>query len=126
MQAKLDALKQQFIRDVGGDPSQAQLALIDLVVAGMWKSHKVEQYVATLDHLVDRKHRRVWAVVRDATYLAQHVAGLLAQLGLERKAAPIESLASYIARKDAAAVTAGDDSAAVCANGGRTATQGPE
>ncbi|HLY39035.1 MAG TPA: hypothetical protein VKU61_13415 [Candidatus Binatia bacterium] len=77
-----------LIADLGGVEacSTAQLCLVDLVVASWAQLDSVTAYLLTLPSLVDRRHRRVWQVVRDRETLAARLQSLLRDLGLERRA----------------------------------------
>jgi hypothetical protein len=81
-------LRAQMIADKGGpeNVSTAERILIDLAVAAAMKHEAVARYLLTLPSLVDKRHRKVWTVVRDCTALASHLQSLLRDLGLERRA----------------------------------------
>ena len=76
-----------LLADLGGieNCSNAQLELIDLVVAAAMQLASVDAYLLTLPSLVDKRGRKVWQVVRDRQSLSAHVQSLLRDLGLERK-----------------------------------------
>ena len=78
--------KASLVADVGGDPSTAQLALVDLIVATWAKLDSIQAYLIGMPSLIDRRHRRVWLVVRDCETLAARLQSLLRDLGLERRA----------------------------------------
>jgi hypothetical protein len=104
LQQAMDHLRAQLLTDKGGPEAvtTAERVLIDLVVAAAIKSQRVEAYLATLPCLVDKRRRRVWQVVRDSTTLATHLATLLRDLGLERRARSLD-LMSEITRLQATA-----------------------
>ena len=58
--------REGLIADLGGREacSTAKLALVDLIVTAWWQLESVSAYLMTLSSLVDRRHRRVWQVVR--------------------------------------------------------------
>jgi hypothetical protein len=97
------ALGAQMIDDKGGpeNVSTAERILIDLGVAAAMKHEAVARYLLTLPSLVDKRHRRVWQVVRDANALAAHLQGLLRDLGVERRAKPVPDLGTYLAQRTA-------------------------
>ncbi len=82
-----------LISDLGGIEacSTAQLCLVDLVVASWATLDSVTGYLLTLPSLVDRRHRRVWQVVRDRDALAGRLQSLLRDLGLERRARDVRT-----------------------------------
>jgi hypothetical protein len=92
-----------LIDDLGGAEacSTAQLALVDLVVASWAQLDSVTGYLLTLPSLVDKRHRRVWQVVRDRAALASQLQSLLRDIGLRRQAKEVRSLADLIAEKEA-------------------------
>jgi hypothetical protein len=104
VQQAMDHLRAQLLTDKGGPDAvtTAERVLIDLAVAAAIKAQRVEAYLATLPCLVDKRRRRVWQVVRDSTTLAAHLATLLRDLGLERRARALD-LMSEITRLQAAA-----------------------
>jgi hypothetical protein len=93
-----------LIADLGGPEacSTAKLALVDLVVATWAQLDSVTAYLLTLPSLVDKRHRRVWQVVRDRASLATQLQSLLRDIGLERREKPVPSLPEYLAAKAAA------------------------
>lgn len=101
--AAMAELRARFIADKGGEEnvSTAERILVDLAVAAAFKHEAVSRYLLTLPSLVDKRHRRVWQVVRDANALAAHLQGLLRDLGLERRAKPVPDLAAYVAQRTA-------------------------
>src|SRR5262245_20675951 len=104
LQQAMDHLRAQLLTDKGGPDAvtTAERVLIDLAVAAAIKSQRVEAYLATLPCLIDKRRRRVWQVVRDSTTLATHLATLLRDLGLERRARSLDLMAE-ITRLQAAA-----------------------
>src|SRR5262249_29788329 len=50
----------------------------------------VTAYLLTLPSLVDKRHRRVWQVVRDREALAARLQSLLRDVGLERRARDVQ------------------------------------
>jgi len=91
-----------LIADLGGADacSTAQLAMVDLVVASWAQLDSVTGYLLTLPSLVDKRHRRIWQVVRDRAALASQLQSLLRDIGLRRRAKEVRSLADLIAEKE--------------------------
>ena len=94
--ATMGTLKADLVRDLGGEPvvSAAQLIVIDLVVTAAWRYKRVQTYLETLPSDVDKRHRRLWRVVKDHQALAGHIQSLLRDLGLERRVKPADPVAA--------------------------------
>jgi hypothetical protein len=90
--------REALIADLGGRDqcTTAQLAMVDLVVAAWWKLDSVTGYLLTLPSLVDKRHRRVWQVVKDRAALASQLQSLLRDIGLERRAKKVLELDEYV------------------------------
>jgi hypothetical protein len=90
--ALLAERRQCLISDLGGieSCSTTQLALIDLVISHWAMLDSVTAYLLGLPSLVDRRHRRVWQVVKDRAMLAGQLQGMLRDIGLERRAKSID------------------------------------
>ncbi|TMA94526.1 MAG: hypothetical protein E6J77_03395 [Deltaproteobacteria bacterium] len=95
--------KEALIADLGGAEScsTALLAMVDLIVAAWWQLDSVTAYLLTLPSLCDKRHRRVWQVVRDRATLASQLQSLLREIGLKRVPKAVPTLEEYIAGKDA-------------------------
>jgi hypothetical protein len=114
-------LRAQLVADQGGEDelTAAKSALIDCIVYASLKSRVVHSYLATIERpWVDRRSNRVWPCVLDAARLEAHLARLLGQLGLERRAADV-NLIDEIRRLHA-------EDAAAAAPDATTATQPPQ
>jgi hypothetical protein len=101
-------LREQLIADRGGPDvvSTAESMLIDLIVAAKVKHADVHNYLVRLPRpWCNRKSHQAWRIVLDAAYLERHLAKLLLALGLERRPEAVETLADYVARKDAEQAT---------------------
>ena len=72
--ALLAERKAALVADLGGEPSTAQLALVELAVRTMAILDATDAYVVSLKSPVDR---RLWAVVVDRTRLAAQLESLL-------------------------------------------------
>ncbi len=103
--AAMEAIRAQLIADCGGDAavSTARRLLIDLAAAAAVRCQRVNSYLATLDSLVDKRRRKEWSVVNDARRAEAHLQALLRDIGLERKAKPVQPLHEYLQQKEAAA-----------------------
>ena len=92
----MEAVRADLIADCGGGEAvgTARRLLIDLAAAAAVRCQRVNAYLASPNSLVDKRHRREWQVV-NARRAEAHLQGLLRDIGLERKAKPVEDLRSY-------------------------------
>lgn len=92
-----------LVADLGGADavSTQQAALVDLAVRTKLLVDSVDAYVLAMPSPVNRQRRCLHPVVRERAALVGQLQSLLRDLGLDRKAAPVESLTEYIARRDA-------------------------
>ena len=90
-QSAMAALREELLEDCGGAAavSAARRLLIDLAAAAAIRCQRVNAYLATLESLVDRRHRMEWRVVNDARRAEAHLQALLRDIGLDRVAAPV-------------------------------------
>jgi hypothetical protein len=91
--------KADLIADLGGDPSTAQVALIDLAVRSKLLLDSIDAWLMTQESLVNKKRRSLIPVVKERQALADGLAKYLMSLGLERRAKPVPSLAAYLGSK---------------------------
>ena len=89
-----------LVRDLGGDLTTSQLALVDLAIQQWALLDSTDAYLLSLPSPVDRRHRRCWPVVRDRSRLASQLEGTLCRLGLERKTKDVVELPAYLAQRD--------------------------
>jgi hypothetical protein len=92
-----------IIADLGGSDalSTQQRALVDVLVRDKLLLDSIDAALLAERSLVNGRKRAVYPVVLDRLKLADGFARRLATLGLDRKAAPVEDLRSYIARRTA-------------------------
>jgi hypothetical protein len=95
---ELQAWRASLIADLGGDPSTAQVALIDLAVRSKLMVDSVDAYLLEMQSLVDKRHRRLWPVVRERQALVNALQAILRDLGLERRAKDAEAVETILAR----------------------------
>lgn len=81
---QLVAWRADLVRDVGGDPSTQQTALIDLCTRQRLLVESIDAWLLT-QQLIDEDHRELIPVLRQRQALADGLARYLAQLGLERR-----------------------------------------
>ncbi|HLK11092.1 MAG TPA: hypothetical protein VKW76_06910 [Candidatus Binatia bacterium] len=97
----LRAWKADLVRDLGGDPSTQQAAIIDLAVRTKLLLDSIDAWLLVQPSLVNARKRALLPVVRERQSLADALARYLGQLGLERKARDVPDLMAYIASKGA-------------------------
>jgi hypothetical protein len=90
----------QLIRDLGGDPSTAQLAIVDLAARTRLMLDSVDAWLLTQPSLVNKRKRCLLPVVTQRQILADALARYLQALGLERKAKQLPSLAEVLSTPD--------------------------
>ncbi len=92
----LSAWRAALVRDLGGDVSTQQAALIELAVRTKLLLDRIDTWLLRQPRLVDGRRRAVLPVVRERQQLADALARYLAQLGLERRAEPVPDLTAYL------------------------------
>jgi len=95
------ALRQDLLDDLGAPEvvSAAQRALLDASVGSLIVLQSIDAYLfrlAAQDGLVNKRSRRVFAVVVDRMRVADSLTRQLTSLGLERKTKPATDLTSYL------------------------------
>jgi hypothetical protein len=90
-----------LIRDLGGKPSTAELALVDLAVRSKLMLDSIDAWLLVQPSLVNARKRAVLPVVRERQAQADGLLRALDRLGLASRAQePPASLAEYIAQHD--------------------------
>ena len=94
----LAAWRADLVVDLGGEGalSTQQRALIDVVVRQKLLLESVDAWLLTQPSLVNSRKRALLPVVRERQGLADSLARYLVQLGLERRAKPVQSLDDYL------------------------------
>ena len=87
-----------LIRDLGGDASTQQLALVDLAVKSKLLLDSIDTWLLTQPTLVNKRKKSLLPVVRERQQLADGLAKYLAMLGLERRSREV-SLQDYVKSK---------------------------
>lgn len=93
---QLAAWRADLIRDLGGDVSTQQAAIIDLAVRTKLMLDSIDAWLLVQPSLVNLRKRALLPVVRERQSLADALARYMTQLGLERKARDLD-LASALA-----------------------------
>ena len=99
----LDQFRDELVRDLGGPEaiSKQQEVIVSMAVRTHLLVHSLDNYILSLNSLVNQRKRSVWPVVRERTQLADALARYMGMLGLERRARPVEDLQTYLRRKAA-------------------------
>lgn len=101
----LSAWRNDLIRDLGGDPSTGQRAVIELAVRTKLLLDSIDAWLLAQPSLVNARKRALLPVVKERQALADALARYLGQLGLERRAKPVAELSTYLATKEQPAST---------------------
>lgn len=93
--------KADLVRDLGGDVSRQQATIIELAARTWIMLEALDDWLMRQPTLVNQRRKAVLPVVMQRQALADALARNMVQLGLTRKAAPVESLHDYVRRRDA-------------------------
>ena len=94
---QLAAWRGDLIRDVGGDPSTQQLAVIELATRTKLLLDSVDGWLLVQPSLVNARKKALLPVVRERQQLADSLARMLERLGLERRTKPLDLAAELAA-----------------------------
>jgi len=95
----LAAWKADLVRDLGGDVSTQQAAVIDLAVRTKLLLDSIDAWLLVQPSLVNARKRALLPVVRERQQLADALARYMSTLGLERRAHDVPSLQQYLAER---------------------------
>jgi hypothetical protein len=87
-----------LIRDIGGDPSTQELALIDLCVKTKLILDSADVWLLSQGSLIDKRKRSLLPAARERQQLADALARYLTILGVKRVSKEI-SLSDYLSEK---------------------------
>jgi hypothetical protein len=96
---QLAAWRAELIRDLGGDVSTQQAAIIDLAVKTKLMLDSIDAWLLTQRTLVFARRKSLLPAVRERMQLSDALARYLGQLGLERSGKDVPDLASYLAKR---------------------------
>jgi hypothetical protein len=91
--------KADVVRDLGGDPSAQQLAVIEVAARTKVMLDAVDDWLLRQPSLLVVKKRSLIPALAQRQQLADSFTRHMQALGLERKAKPVEDLRSYITRR---------------------------
>jgi hypothetical protein len=86
----LAAWKADLVRDLGGDVSTQQAAIIDLAVRTKLLLDSVDAWLLVQPSLVNVREKALLLVVRERQQLADSLSRMLERLGFERRARPFD------------------------------------
>jgi hypothetical protein len=93
---QLAAWRADLVRNLGGDVSTQQAAVIDLAVRTRLLLDSIDAWLLTQPSLVNARKRTLLPVVRERQQLADALARYLGQLGLERREKEVD-VATFLA-----------------------------
>jgi hypothetical protein len=93
---QLATWKANLVRDLGGDVSTQQAAIVDLATRTKLLLDSMDAWLLVQPSLVNARKRALLPVVRERQQLADSLARMLERLGLERKEKKMD-LAAYLA-----------------------------
>jgi chorismate mutase len=92
----VSAWKADLVRDLGGDPSAQQLTLIDVATKTMLFLNHIDSWLMQQESLVNKRKRAILPILRERMALADSLARLMSQLGLQRVPKPVQPLHEFI------------------------------
>ncbi len=97
------AWRRELIQDLGGaaNLSAQKQALIELAVRSRLYVDHVDAFLLGQSSLLNKKKKSIIPALAQRQSLVDCLARLLQQLGLERQALPVPTLAEYVASKEA-------------------------
>jgi hypothetical protein len=102
----LFAWKEELLRDLGGEESISaqRMALIEMATRARLFLDHLDAFLLSQSSLINRRSKRMIPALRERQQLADGLARLLGQLGLERVPKRVPELAEYIREFDEANV----------------------
>jgi hypothetical protein len=109
----LFAWRRELLAALGGAEhvSPQKIAIVDLCVRTKLYVDHLDAFLMGRESLVNKKKCAIIPALRERQQLADSLARLLTQLGLERVAAPVEDLQTMLARKERERLAAGTSAA---------------
>jgi hypothetical protein len=93
----LQTWRTRLTADLGDDLSEAQQMLVELVLRTRVMLDHIDAYLMSQGSLINRRRKQLLPVVVQRTALADQLARLLGQLGLERRQKRVPSLSEILA-----------------------------
>jgi len=94
--------RQELLRDLGGEDSVSaqRRALVDMAVRTRLYIDHVDAWLMEQRSLLNRRKKAILPVLRERQILVDSLSRLLSQIGLERRAKPVEDLQTYLRRRE--------------------------
>jgi hypothetical protein len=96
----LKVFRDDLIRDMGGDPSRAQIAIIEAVSKTWLMLTSLDDWLARQPSIVNAKKRTLLPIVLQRQQLADSLLRHLTALGLERRARTVADVRQLAGLKD--------------------------
>lgn len=98
------AWRARLLSDLGGaEAISAQRAvLVDVACRTKAMLDHIDEWLLSRDSIINKRARTLLPIVRERQAIADSLARVLSQLGLDRSEAPAPSLADYLKSKDSA------------------------
>ncbi len=88
--------RDDLVRDLGGDPSTGQAAVIELALRTKVMLDSIDAWLLVQPSLINRRKRALIPIAAQRQQLADALVRYLTALGLERKAKQLPSLEDYL------------------------------
>jgi hypothetical protein len=92
----VERFKADIIADLGGDPSRAQLAIIEACSRTWVLLESVDNWLQQQPSLIDKRKRAMLPVLRERQQLADSLLRHLTSLGLERHSRHAEKARAFL------------------------------
>jgi len=92
--------RDELVRDLGGDPSTAQTAVIELALRTKVMLDSIDAWLLAQPSLINRRKRALIPIAAQRQQLADALVRYVIALGLERKAKQLPSLAEVLSTPD--------------------------
>ena len=92
--------RQQLVDDLGGEVSTQQAAVIELALRTRLLLDSIDGWLLRQKSLINHRRRALFPVVRERQTIADALARYLDMLGLQRRAAPIQTLDQYLSEQE--------------------------
>jgi hypothetical protein len=96
------AWQRALIVDLGGEEniSTQKRTLLEMATRTRLYVEHIDSWLMEQDSLINKRARKLFPIVQQRQQLVDSLAKMLSQLGLERQAKPVPSLAEYLASKE--------------------------
>ena len=93
--------RESLLLDLGGQEnlSTQQVAIVDLAAKSKLLLDSLDAWLLQQPSLINARKKSVLPVLRERQQLVDSLARILGQLGLERKAKPVPTLAQYVGER---------------------------